>query len=262
MQLTATLLLATIAAAAPSRLSRRASPFSQPPQFVDGDFAAESNVTSDSTNVVTTSNWAGGQIAQPPSGTFTTVSGQFTIPKAKVPAGKPGNKEYSAAFWVGIGSSDILQTGIDSTILANGQHQVTAWYEWFPEGSGSLTGLDLAVGDKMELSVHTAGTGSTGTVTIKNLSKNKSASKTLQPPSGQKPGDQTAEWIVEDYTVGNGMIAFADWGSVEFTQCSAKTTTGKTVGPKTGREIDIVQDNKTLAKASIGAGTVTVKYTG
>ena len=167
---------------------------------------------------------------------------------------------------MGIGTASVLQTGIWARILPSGEHQLFAWYEWFPQGSTNYpTDLNLAVGDKIEMTVETAGPGSNGKTTVKNLSKNKSASKTLTPPKNADPGDQTAEWIAEEYVIGGeGTIPFVDFGSLSMTGCQAKTSKGsKTYGPQDGRPAYLRRGGKVAAEGSIpGNGEVVVKYTG
>ena len=194
------------------------------------------------------------------------MTAQFTIPSFSRPSGANDSQQYGAFYWVGIGTASVLQTGIGARIPPSGEHQLFAWYEWFPQGSTNYpTDLNLAVGDKIEMTVETAGPGSNGKTTVKNLSKNKSASKTLTTPNNADPGDQTAEWIVEEYVIGGeGTIPFVDFGSLEMTGCQAKTSKGsKTYGPQDGRPVYLKRGGKVAAEGSIpGNGEVIVKYTG
>ena len=233
------------------------------------DVTAGSGDSSTDASIWYNSNWAGAAILNAPSGsgTFSSVTGQFTIPSFTRPSGANNSQDYGAFYWVGIGTASVLQTGIWARIPASSsEHQLFAWYEWFPQGSKLYSDdLDLAVGDKIEMTVETAGPGSNGKTTVKNLTKNKSASKTLTIPSGANPNDQTAEWIVEEYVVGGqGTIPFVDFGTVQMTGCSAKTTKGsKTYEPQDGRPVYLKRGGKVAAEGSIpSAGKVTVKYTG
>ena len=180
-------LLATIALAAPSDFLGRRHTVNSLPRDVAAGPTAFNDI------------WAGAVIEQPPTGTFTKVSGQFVLPKAFIPSGSQQGKEYAAAFWVGIGGSDLLQAGVDSIVSPEGKHEYSAWYEWFPEPSGTLTGLDLAAGDKIEVIIETGSPSSNGTMIIHNLTKDKKASKTLPAPSGPNHDDRSANWIVEDF---------------------------------------------------------------
>jgi hypothetical protein len=70
-----------------------------------------------------------------------------------------------------------------------------------------------------------------------------------------------AEWIVEDFSENSGLVPFANFGTVTFTNAKATTSSG-TVGPNGADIIDIRQNNKVLTDASISGSTVVVKYTG
>ena len=244
-----TALLATTVFAAPSSfLSRR------------GAALDNSTVSVDDAGVFLNGIWAGATIEQPPTGTFTKVSGQFIVPVATRPPGGAAGKQYATATWVGIGGNPLLQAGVDSIITADGKHEYSAWYEWFPKPSGPLTGLDLAAGDKIEVVIETSGPNANGKVTIHNLSKSKTAAKTL--PSPGHHGDMTANWIVEDFTVGDGPAPFADFKSVTFTNCVAHTN-GGTYGLGRAHPDDIQQNGKRLTKSTIdGTSKVNIKYIG
>ena len=180
-----------------------------------------SDTTPDSSSSVDLPTWAGAGILSPPSGsgTFTSVTGTMTIPSFTRPANFNASKPHSAFYWVGIGTSSVLQTGFGTLITKAGDRQIFAWYEWFPHGSVKYAVvLELAVGDEIEMTVETDGVGSNGTTTVKNLSKGKSASMTLAPPANADPDDMTAEWIVEEYVIGGeGTIPFVDFGTVQST---------------------------------------------
>ena len=241
--------LANVINAAPSSnfLSRRGAPPDSGLADASGDFY----------NKI----WAGASIDNAPTGSFTMVSGQFVLPKASFPdPNGPHDKEHGAAIWVGIGANPLLQAGVDTLISPNGDHQFSAWYEWFPKPSHPLTGLDLAAGDTIEVVIHTDGPDAKGNVTIHNHSKQKSAHQEIDSPGHH--GDMTANWIVEDYTVGNGLEPFADFGSVTFTNCVAKTS-GGTYGLGRAHPDDIEQNNKKLTKSTIESDSkLTVKYIG
>lgn len=68
-----------------------------------------------------------------------------------------------------------------------------------------------------------------------------------------------AEWIVEDFSEGNSLVPFADFGSVTFTGASATGSSG-TVGPSGATIIDIEQSGKVLTSVSTTSSSVTVSY--
>lgn len=107
----------------------------------------------------------------------------------------------------------------------------------------------------------TATSTKAGTAVVKNVSTGKSVSHTF---SGQSAALQelNAEWIVEDFSSGNSLVPFADFGSVTFTGASATTSSG-TVGVTGAEIIDIKQNNKVLTSVSLdGTNEVTVTYVG
>ena len=92
---------------------------------------------------------------------------------------------------------------------------------------------------------------------------NKSTGKTVSHAFSGQPAlcEENAEWIVEDFSVGGKLVPFANFGKVEFTDATATTLKGKTVGPAGATLIDLV--NKTvITKASTGARSVTISYVG
>ena len=70
------------------------------------------------------------------------------------------------------------------------------------------------------------------------------------------------EWIVEDFEVGGKLMPFADFGKVEFTDTTATTFKGKTVGPAGSTPIDVVHNKTVITKASTGTRSATVSYVG
>ena len=105
----------------------------------------------------------------------------------------------------------------------------------------------------------TASSKTGGTATITNESTGKTVSHTF---SGQPSlCEYDAEWIVEDFSSG-GLVPFAKFGKVTFTDATATTTGNKKVGPKNAKQIDIIKSNKVITKVATGDKSVTVTYTG
>ncbi|KAF7970859.1 hypothetical protein HWV62_22756 [Athelia sp. TMB] len=252
-QFLASILLASAAFAAPSkgrlasRLSRRRSGGnSQPIKKLPTPLNANT------TNTEYSSNWAGAVYDSYPAGTFTSVTGTFTVP---TPTGSDG----SASAWVGIDGdtcgSAILQTGVDFTI-SGGSVSYDAWYEWFPAGAYDFSGISFSAGDTVTLTV-TATSTTSGTAVIQNESTGATVTQDLTSSSALC--QQNAEWIVEDYEENGGLVPFANFGTVEFTGASASTTSGA-IGPGSATLIDIDQNNAILTSSSVGDSTVTVTY--
>lgn len=66
-----------------------------------------------------------------------------------------------------------------------------------------------------------ASSSTEGTAIIENITTGDEAYINLS--STYALGGQNAEWIVEDFEVNNALVAFADFGSVTFTNCVATT---------------------------------------
>ncbi|KAK8166678.1 peptidase A4 family-domain-containing protein [Phyllosticta citrichinensis] len=218
------------------------------------------------TEVEYSSNWAGAVIEEPPSGTFTAVSGKFTVPTPGVPSGSSGAGEYAASAWVGIDGDTygnaILQTGVDFYATSSGSYSFDAWYEWYPDYAYNFNGIDISAGDVITVTVESS-SSSAGTAVVENETTGQRVSKSLTAPeSSATLGGQNAEWIVEDFESNGSLVAFADFGSVTFTDATAETSSGGSYGPSDGSIIDIEQGSTVLTSVSVGSGEVTVTYTG
>jgi hypothetical protein len=234
-------LLATSVFASPrglaERVARRATRASRQSNVLN--VIEEGSVNA--SHVLYSSNWAGAVLTAPPAGqTFNAVSATFTVPTPAAPTS--GSGSWSASGWVGIDGDTyqkaILQTGIDFTITKSGSSSsisYDAWYEWYPDYAYDFSGISLAAGNKISVSV-VSSSSTSGKATIKNLSTGQTVSITLSAPSSSaKLGGQNAEWIVEDYSSGGSLVPFANFGTVDFTSAVASTgsqsvgTTGATI---------------------------------
>jgi len=203
-------------------------------------------------NVVYDNIWAGA-VLEDANGTFTSVTGTFTVPTPK--------GSGSSAIWVGldgIGCQVILQTGVDATIT-NGTLSYSSWYEWYPDPSHVFppSNISFSPNDTVTLTA-TSHTPTAGTVTITNLSTNQTVSQAVNSTSALC--QQNAEWIVEDYAAG-GIVRFDDFGTVTFTDAEATAKNGSTVGPEDAAIYEIQQNGTTLATASVQGKAVVVKHT-
>ena len=203
-------------------------------------------------------NWSGVVIESAPAGaTFTAVSATFTVPQ---PTSTGGSGSQAASAWVGIDGdtcqSAILQTGIDFTV-SGGRASYDAWYEWFPDYAYDFSGISLAAGNQISISV-VSSSKTSGTATIKNISTGQTVTK--QITSSSSLCGQNAEWIVEDFEEGSSLVPFANFNTVTFSNAAAKLSNGQSLGPSSGTQIDIVQNGKTLTTVSDTSNSVTVKY--
>jgi hypothetical protein len=197
------------------------------------------------------SNWAGA--VQIGSG-FTTVTGTITVPSVY-----NGNGNSAASAWVGIDGdtcqSAILQTGV--SFYGDGTYD--AWYEWIPDYSYSFSGFGMSAGDQVRMTVQ-ATSKTTGVATLENLSTGRKVSHTFRNTPSTLC-ETNAEWIVEDFQVGNSLIPFADFGSVTFTNAYA-TGSGGRVTPQGGTIIDIRQSGRVLTSCGTSGADLTCTYTG
>lgn len=199
------------------------------------------------------SNWAG--VVQIGTG-YNYVEGTITVPE--ISGGDPSS---AASAWVGIDGdtcqSAILQTGVSFY----GDGSFDAWYEWIPDYSHSFANFNFQAGDQIKMSVD-ASSKTTGVATLENLSTGQSVShKFTSTPSTLC--ETNAEWIVEDFESGGQLVPFADFGTVTFSDASARGTSGST-SPAGGTIIDIrdPNTNQVLTDCSISGSDVTCKYTG
>jgi hypothetical protein len=164
--------------------------------------------------------------ANGPTGeTFNVVMASFVVPIPEPPT--TGAGVWWGTAWVGIDGftygNAILQTGIDwgVEVLADGtvEYGYWGWYEWYPNGWSDFN-FAVEGGDTIELIVE-APTLSEGYCAISNQRTGLSVSQMLTAPSNASNlAGQNAEWIVEDFSSG-GLVPFADFGTVTFTQCAA-----------------------------------------
>jgi hypothetical protein len=162
-------------------------------------------------------NWSGYAVS---GAGFSSVSGSWTQPAATCTSANT-----SAAFWVGLGgNSDVSQAleqiGTSSDCSANGTASYSAWYELVPAASVPIK-LKLVAGDKLWAAVKVS--GSNVTVTIKNLTRKTSFTKTLTMAA---PDVSSAEWIAEAPSACDTygrcrQVTLTNFGKVAFTRALA-----------------------------------------
>lgn len=118
-------------------------------------------------------------------------------------------------------------------------------------------GISFNTGDTVSISV-VASSATSGTAYINNLSNGQSVSQPIT--SSSSLCQENAEWIVEDFEEGSGLVPFADFGSVTFSNAVASTSGGNSYGPDSGTQIDIVQNGQQLTQVSDDGSSVTVTY--
>lgn len=123
--------------------------------------------------------------------------------------------------------------------------------------SYDFSGIYIAPGDTVTISV-VASTTTGGTATVKNVSRGTSVSHTFsaQPALSRV----NAEWIVEDFQMTSGLVPFANFGTVAFTNCAAAGSAG-VVSPAGATMLDIKQGGTILTNSVTSGSTITVTHT-
>jgi hypothetical protein len=156
---------------------------------------------------VTSDNWSGYALTGA-AGSFTEAEGSWIVPAVTCSSGT----QY-AAFWVGIDgytSKTVEQTGTDSD-CSKGVPSYYAWYEFFPEPSFIVSGLQISPGDRIAATVRYDDPGFT--ITIKDETTGQSFSKSGRVPSAMR---KSVEWVAEAPTSTTGIEPLADFGTVLF----------------------------------------------
>jgi len=249
------LVLANAAWASP--LSRRAA--------AKGQSTRQSNFKipagKDEFSVSQSSNWAGAALE---TTGVTEVTGTFTIPKPTVPSGGSTREEFCGAAWVGI-DGDTCQSGLIQTgvfwCIEDGEFSYEAWYEYIPQASIAYTGISVTAGNEIKVTV-TKTNDNSGVTTLENVSTGETASHTFTNQAGGTLCGENAEWIVEDFTSGDSLVPFADFGTVTFTGATA-VVGGATVtaaGADADTIILVSSSDASLTSTTVSGSTVTVKY--
>ncbi len=148
-------------------------------------------------------NWSG---LVDTGSTFTSVAGAWVVPTVK-----PSQPEEASAEWVGIGGTTyapLIQTGT-SQVSIRGITQYEMWYEMLPD-----TPVDFATaspGDLISASVTNVGVNS-WRIYITDDTSHVGIDEVF---SYDTPAE-SAEWVIEAPTDSNGLVPFADFGSITF----------------------------------------------
>jgi len=210
-------------------------------------------VTDGEATTVESTNWAGAALST--SG-VTEVTGTFTVPKPSAPSG--GSGEYCGAAWVGIdgyANADLIQTGV-LWCVEGSSYEYEPWYEYLPASLIEYTGITISAGESVTVTATKTGTNS-GVTTL--TAGGKSVTHTFSGQSSPIPG-ASAEWIVEDFTEGDSLVAFANFGTVTFTGATAIINGVTTTAAGANNIILITESGSDETSTTISGSTVTVKY--
>jgi hypothetical protein len=219
LALLSSVLFATTIVATPSRTAAQRNQERKDRRAGTPTIAARAETT-------TSYNWGGAILSAPPAGTtFTAVGASFVVPKISPPISGPGT--WGGGAWVGIDGYTydyaILQAGVNWDVTVSDTGVITtdyyAWYEWFPLTWQDYA-MDVQAGDEITVWCQ-SNSNATGYCTITNGRTGIELTNVLSSPAPFLVLEGVnAEWIVED-TDDNGIVPFASFGSVTFTNCEA-----------------------------------------
>lgn len=152
----------------------------------------------------TSTNWAGYAVTGA-AGSVTDAKGSWIVPTLSC-----GSSTTYVALWVGIdGYSDstVEQTGILGQ-CSNGVASYSAWYEFYPSPSFTISGFTVKPGDVVSADVSYSGRF---TVTLTDGSQSFTTSKNVH--SAQR---SSAEWIAEAPSSDGSILALANFGTSYF----------------------------------------------
>lgn len=197
--------------------SRQIAPAADPARAL-----APATATSRSTN------WSG---YAADGGTFTSVSGTWTVPSVSATA------TGADAAWVGIGgldTEDLIQAGTMSTVTGDGGVTYQAWIEMLPDSARMVP-----------LSV-TAGSSVTVTITERSpdrwliAMKNNTTGGTYNTTVDYRSTRTSAEWVEEAPSTARGILPLSFFGTVRFAGGTA------------------VRDGRTLSIGALGARPISM----
>src|SRR5579871_4672724 len=191
----------------------------------------------------TRSNWSGYATT---GTTYSDVKGSWVEPTVTCSRRQTA---YSS-FWVGIdgdGTNSVEQTGTDSD-CSRGRATYYAWYEMYPAYPVNLSG-SVSPGDSFTAEVKYNGSGKF-TLTIKDNTKGWTFT-TNQTLNGAALG--SAEWIAEAPSSSSGVLPLANFGTVNFTNCTAN---GVSISSNPNPDaITMVTSNGTVKAQPSGLGS-------
>ncbi|KAF5851970.1 hypothetical protein GGP41_000672 [Bipolaris sorokiniana] len=187
-----------------------------------------------------------------------TENAHQVIPKH---TGASNDTEWASA-WVGISDSNFesqLQGGVNWAVERSGKVSYTAWYEGFSYETSCLDNFNVTGGDVIQVDIVTTSV-TTGNVRLINVNTSNNISMDVTAPPDSFLADGNAEWIIEDFSAG-GRLPLADFGSVVFTNASAKVSTGWVEDLRGATIIKMVLEDKLVADSVIDSlSQIAIKY--
>ena len=166
-------------------------------------------------------NWAGYADVSGTHGTFTKVSGAWTVPSVTCTA-----EDRITSDWVGLdgfSSSTVEQDGTVSQCF-EGRAVYYSWYEMYPAGTIAV-GTTVAAGDHIQASVSRSGSSYTLALTDSTHGANSFTKHATCATTTCL--DTSAEWIAERPAYSIGIVPEAQFATVPFSAAS-ETAAGRT----------------------------------
>jgi hypothetical protein len=162
----------------------------------------------------TSRNWSGYAAS---GGTYTAVTGTWTVPQAQGTSSTGERNLATGATWVGIGgvtSHDLIQAGTEDTVTGSGQAQYDAWIEMLPQASHPIP-LSISPGDSVTVTIDNQG-GNQWQIAFKDNTSGQTYQTSVQYASSES----SAEWIEEAPSAGRTLLPLDNFGTVQFTNAS------------------------------------------
>lgn len=182
----------------------------------------------------TSSNWSGYAAR---GGTFTSVSGTWTVPEIALDA--PFGAD---AAWVGIGglrTRDLIQAGTQQLVSGSGTVVYQAWVEKLPEVSRPVP-LTVLPGHTVTVSIDFQGEDM-WLITLTNNTTGQSLVRTETYSSTHS----SAEWIQEAPFSRRRVLPLSEFGSITFSSGSAvRDGVGLSIADLGARAISLIDNNR------------------
>jgi hypothetical protein len=171
-------------------------------------------------------NWAGYAVTGG-TNSVTQVTGSWIEPAVTCT-----RSTTYAAFWDGIDgfNSNTVEQGGTLAYCSHGSAHYSAWYEFYPAASVTISSIAVHPGDTVSVTVTYSSTTGQFTITVQDGSQSYT-----QVGSVSGAARSSAECIAERPTVGGRLASLADFGSANFGKDFTSTIgCGATVSGTTG----------------------------
>jgi Peptidase A4 family len=211
----------------------------------------------------TSSNWSGSVLFIGNGDSFSSITGQWTVPHVYSP--NPGNGiTYYSSVWLGIdgdGSPDVLQAGTE----CDSDGTCYAWFEWYPNYSALITNFPINPGDIVSLTLCVTSPTSAW-MSIGDLTSEIYTNFSFTAPAGTTLVGNCAEAIVERPDVGGELAELPRYGEVYIDETTAYTANGNAFDIGLGTPISMVADDGVTVISTPtfedNADMISITYTG